>query len=181
VEAITSIRPSLQDEVIYQYSEDFLSTKLEDIRKDLPPEEWSRISSLRTLIESLGRLFYERLHDPESREARLFSFTVRGTVPPEIEAVLRLGMRYRYFQRGTYSSKEGGGREDWYILNRRLSPVFKLDPTGFEGRISLTPQTLRIACCDTAEFLRLRRREESSEDMPLFPAEAKQVEESPGE
>lgn len=181
VDAITSIRPSLQDEVIYQYSEDFLRTKLEDIRKDLPPEEWSKIASLRTLIESLGRLFYERLHDPESREARLFSFTIRGTVPPEIEAVLRLGLRYRYFQKGTYSSKEGGGREDWYILNRRLSPVFKLDPTGFEGRISLTPQFVQIACRDTAEFLRLRRKEEPSGDMPLFPPDGEQPEEPPHE
>lgn len=155
-QSIRYIAPTIQNEVLYRYSEEFLLVKFEDIRKDLPPESWTQLASLRTLVESLGRLFYERLHDPDAREARLFSFTVRGAVPPEIEEVLRLGIRHRYFQLRTYSTKEGGGRERWFILNRRLCPAFKLDPTGFEGRISLTPELLRLACESPERFVRLR-------------------------
>lgn len=154
---------SIQEDVCYRYSEDFLDVKLQGIRKDLPPEQWTKLDSLRTLIESLGRLFYERLHDPVAREARLFSFTISGGVPRDLREILDLGVKHRYFQRRTYSTKEGGGREPWYILNRRLCPVFKLDPTGFEGRITLTPDLLRIACEDPNLFVRTRLGEPEDE------------------
>ena len=80
-----------------------------------------------------------------------------------------MGVRYRYFQVRTYSTKEGGGRERWYILNRRLCPIYKLDPTGFEGRVSLTPELLVVACKDPNEFVRLRLKEgEQEEDQPTL-------------
>ena len=121
-----------------------------------------------TLVDSLGRLFYDRLHDRAAREARLFSFTVRRSPSEDVDNVLRLGLKYRYFQLRTYATKEGGGRERWYILNRRLCPVYKLDPTGFEGRLSLTPEMLSLACHNTARFVRLRlRRESDAEDLQL--------------
>jgi len=169
--SIKSIPSAIQDEVIYKYSEEFLLVKFEEIQKDLPPESWTQLGSLRTLLESLGRLFYERLHDPEAREARLFSFTVRGQVPQDIDEVLRLGVRYRYFQLRSYSTKEGGGRERWYILNRRLSPIFKLDPTGFEGRISITSDLLRVACESPEKFIRMRLKQSGEGQQTLFSIE----------
>jgi hypothetical protein len=166
---IESIPAAIQNEVLHNYSEEFLLSKFEAFRKDLPPEHWSTLDSLRVLLESLGKLFYERLHDPDAREARLFSFTLRGQTPSDLADILRLGVRYRYFQLRTYSSKEGGGRENWYILNRRLCPIFKLDPTGFEGRISLTPDLLRLACQDTAKFVNLRlRQQHTTDEQPSF-------------
>jgi hypothetical protein len=170
VREIKFIPPSLQNEVLFAYSEELLLEKLEDIKKNLPAERWTQVDKLRNLVESLGRLFFERLHDPEAREARLFSFTVRGRVSPEIEDVLRLGVRHRYFQLRTYSTKEGGGREPWYILNRRLCPVYKLDQTGFEGRISLTPAFIELACEDPEQFVRLRLKQADgqSDQFTLF-------------
>ena len=153
---LNEVPVSIQDDVCYRYSEEFLDVKFQDIRKDLAPEYWTKLDWLRTLIESMGRLFYERLHDPSAREARLFSFTVTGSLPEELEEVLRLGEKYRYFQKRTYSTKGGGGREPWYLLNRRLCPVFKLDPSGFEGRTTITPELLRIACEDPVLFVRTR-------------------------
>lgn len=159
------IEASIQDEVLFRYSEYLLLTKFDDIRKELAPENWSHLEKLRRLVESLGRLFYERLHDEEAREARIFSFTIRGqNVPEDIEAVLRLGVEHRFFQLRTYSSKEGGGREYWYILNRRLCPVYKLDPTGFEGRISLTPSYMQLALEDPDKFVRMRLKKGSKKD-----------------
>jgi len=172
---ITHIPPAIQNEIIYKYSEDFLLVLFEDIRKDLPPEKWTQVEELRTLLESLGRLFYNRLHDPKSREARLFSFTVRGRVSAEMEDVLNMGVRNRYFLLRTYSTKEGGGREKWYILNRRLCPMFKLDPTGFEGRISLTPKLLAVALKNPDEFVKMRLKQPEelpqTEELPLFEKE----------
>jgi len=167
---INSIAPSIQNDIMRKYSEDFL-LRIEDIRKDLPPEQWKQLDELKTLIESLGRLFYQRLHDTESREVRLFSITVRGAVPREIEDVLRMGIRFRYFQLGTYSTKEGGGREKWYILNRRLCPALKLDPTGFEGRISIVPEHLALALKDPAKFVSLRLKLPDERQPTLFELE----------
>lgn len=170
---IGHILSSIQDDILYRYSEYLLIGRFEDIRKDLPPEYRTHLEKLRRLVESLGRLFYERLHDKEAREARLFSFTVRGQeIPEDIQEVLRLGRMYRFFQIRTYSSKEGGGRENWYILNRRLCPVYKLDPTGFEGRISLTPDFLKLALENPAKFVRLRLKQSKDiEQSSLFSLE----------
>ena len=158
VEDIDHIPPQIQHDVLKQNSEDFLKEAPEKIAKNLPQEDMKYLDDLKTLVRSLGELFYNRLHDPNSREPRVFSFTIRGGIPEDsdIDKVLELGRRIRYFKVSTYSTKEGGGRSDWYILNRRLAPMFKLDPTGFEGRITLTPELLEIGCKDTREFVRQR-------------------------
>jgi hypothetical protein len=178
---IAFIPPTIQDLIIYRYSKEFLLETFEDIRKDIPTEQWTRLDSLRTLVESIGRLFYQRLHNPKSREARLFSFTVRGRLPNEVDEVLQMGVKYRYFQLKSYSTKEGGGRERWYILNRRLCPSYKLDPTGFEGRVSLTVEALELACKDPDKFVRERLKREmghEAEQLTLVPFEAPHFEES---
>lgn len=168
---IAQIPPSVQDDVLFRYSEDFLIHRFVAIRQGSSPDQWERLGRLETLIASLGKLFYERLHDEDAREARLFSFTVRGQVPPALEEVLQLGVQHRYFQMRSYSRKEGGGREKWYILNRRLCPALKLDPTGFEGRISVTPEHLQLACENPDKFVRLRLKQGSNDEAPLFSLE----------
>ena len=171
VGSIQSIPPRTQTDVLFKYSEEFFLSKPVIIRKDLPTQEWAHVDSLVTLVNSLGQLFYERLHDRTSREARVFSFTIRGRVSSDVQSALDIGVRYGYFQLRTYSSKEGGGREFWYVLNRRLCPVLVLDPTGFEGRISLVPEHLEIAIKDPRQFVRLRLRQEDPSETnqpPLF-------------
>ena len=170
--AIDRIPPDIQDDVLFRYSEEFLIHRFISIRRASAPEDWDRLHALETLIASLGKLFYERLHDPEAREARLFSFTVRGQTPQDLDDILQFGIYHRYFQLRSYSTKEGGGREKWYILNRRLCPAFKLDPTGFEGRISLTPDLLRLACTNPDRFVQLRLKRARQDDEPsLFSLE----------
>lgn len=172
VSKIRAITVAGQDEVLRRYSEEFILDKIEDIKKGLPPETYSSIGILSTFITSLGKLFYARLHDPKAREARLFSFTIRGKLEEKYQEVLNIGVRFRYFQLRTYSSKEGGGREKWYILNRRVCPAFKLDPSGFEGRISLTASMIRIACENPEKFVKARLDiEKSFEEPDLFSAQ----------
>lgn len=153
---IDEIPARKQNKVLREHSREFLIDEPEKMEKDLSPEEMTHLDKLTTLINSLGEMFYERLHDPDSREPRIFSFTVKGELNEgdDVREVLNLGRRMGFFQKSTYSSKEGGGREDWYILNRRLAPEFKLDPTGFQGRMRLTPSLLRIGCQNPKEFVR---------------------------
>lgn len=175
ISKIQNIPQFIQNQVIFEYSEGMI-IKFDQIINELGETEYDVGRMLRTLVESLGKLFYEKLHDPNAREARLFSFTIKNEseLTIDIRKALELGLKYRYFQKRTYSSKEGGGREPWYILNRRLCPVYKLDPSGFEGRISLTSQVLNIACTDTNKFIKLRLKLDtgSSTQMSLFDEES---------
>lgn len=167
-EEVVEIPPSVQDKVLFEHSEELVLHKFEDIRRGVPPEQRPDVDALETLISSLGQLFYERLHDPEAREARLFSFTIRGPIPENIQRVLTLGERHRYLLLRTYSKKEGGGRERWYVLNRRICPAFKLDPTGFEGRISIPADLLQLACQNPDKFVSLRLKRETPEEPPTL-------------
>lgn len=171
-EARIAVPPNLQGDVLFTFSEE-LVLDLEKIRKDLAPERISLLDRLGFLLNSLGTLFYENLTNPSSRDARLFSFTVRGEPSTEARQVLELGVRYRYFQLRTYSTKEGGGRERWYVLNRCLCPVYKLDPTGFGGRLSIQSSHLDLAMRDCAQFLQLRLKSSEAEQPDLFSLEAK--------
>ncbi len=154
---IDQIPVELQNRVINQYSKDVLIDRIEDIKKDLSHSGSSLPDRLRTLVESLGRVFYNLLHDPDSRQPRLFSFAITGQIPEELAEVLRLGVRYRFFlPPSSQGSKAGGGQVPLYVLNRRLCPAFKLDPSGFEGRLTISPEQLRIACEDPNRFVRQR-------------------------
>ncbi len=163
----TAIPPDVQQKVIFEYSEEFLLNTFEKIRKDIDPSQVTVLEKLHRLISSLGELFYERLTDPTSREVRIFSFTITGGPSEKAREVINLGLRYRYFQLRSYSKKEGGGREHWYILNRRLCPVFKLDPTGFEGRISIRSDLLDLALEDPTKFVKLRLKQGSDSQQEL--------------
>jgi hypothetical protein len=167
-QAFKCIPPSIQQDIIFKFSEDFILIDLQKIKKNLSQERLTVLDKLNCLITSLAHLFYEKLTDPEARESRVFSFTVRGAASVDAEEVLDLGVRYRYFQLRTYSSKEGGGRQRWYILNRRLCPVFKLDPTGFEGRMSIQTEHLDLAMRDPDAFIKLRLRRTETERQEVF-------------
>ena len=127
---IASIQTEIQNKVITKYSKDVLIDRIEDIKRDLPTPGSSLPEKLRTLVESLGSVFYALLHDPNSKQPRLFSFSVIGQIPADLAEVLTLGVRYRFFLSPTsQGSKSGGGQDPLYILNRRLCPAYKLDPT----------------------------------------------------
>ena len=173
-ESRIAIPPNLQGDVLFAFSEELI-LDLEKIRKDLAPERISLLDRLGFLLNSLGTLFYENLTNPASRDARLFSFTVRGEPSAEAREVLELGIRYRYFQLRTYSTKEGGGRERWYVLNRCLCPIYKLDPTGFGGRLSIQSLHLDLAMRDSAKFLQLRLKPAGPAQPDLFSLEGENV------
>lgn len=170
---IEEIPVSIQNDIIKEFSRELLQDKPKKIRKDLDADERSTLEKLMTLVKSLGDLFHERLHDEDHREPRVFSFSVRGVIPPDsdIHQVLELGTERGYFTLHTAPSKEGGGGEELYILNRRLAPVFTIDPSSFRGRIPLDHQKLKVACEDPDEFVRVAhgidKKQESLDDFML--------------
>jgi hypothetical protein len=158
---IESISVDVQNKVISKYSKDVLIDRIEDIKRDMPMPGNFLPERVRTLVESLGRVFYELLHDPSSKHPPLFSFSITGQIPEDLKQVLDLAVRYRFFLAPTsQGSKAGGGQIPLYILNRRLCPAFKLDPSSFSGRLPLSIELLKLACEDPKKFVRARLKEE---------------------
>jgi hypothetical protein len=166
---IDSIPVEIQNKVIVKYSKDVLIDRIEDIKRDLPTPGTFLPEKVRTLVESLGRVFYELLHDPESKQPPLFSFAITGPVPEDLQQVLDLAVRYRFFLAPTsQGSKVGGGQEPLYILNRRLCPAFKLDPGPFSGRVPISVDLLRLACEDPKKFVKAKLKEQGEQGPTLF-------------
>jgi hypothetical protein len=167
---IDAIPVEIQNRVINKYSKDVLIDRIEDIKRDLPTSGNLLPERVRTLVESLGRVFYELLHDPDSKQPPLFSFSITGQVPEDLRQVLDLAVRYRFFLAPTsQGSKVGGGQDPLYILNRRLCPAFKLDPGPFSGRLPVSVEQLRLACEDPKRFMKARLKEgEKGQGPTLF-------------
>ena len=72
------------------------------------------------------------------------------------KSVFELGVEWGYFQKSTIGSKEGLGRKLQYVLNRRLAPYFKIDPSGYAAYLSVTPEALELATKDTNKFIQQR-------------------------
>src|SRR5262249_44343863 len=68
VAEIPMIPIELQNKVVNKYSKDVLRDRIEDIKRDLPSPGSTLPDKLRTLVESLGQVFYSLLHDPESKQ-----------------------------------------------------------------------------------------------------------------
>lgn len=162
---ITEIDPSIQNEVIRAEANRFLfhtlpkyaieegkSESCDDI--DHYPKE--DINKLTLLIQALGGLFRQILISPDKSERRIFSVAVSDTISPEVERIFNLGIQLGYFHSSTIGRKESksGGRTTLYILNRRLSPIWTLDPTGFAGYLFVKNSLLMEAMHDPQSLLR---------------------------
>lgn len=149
---IDSIPISIQNEEIRAYTNWFLlqlNKTIED--KHLNPIQVSKYKMLRTLLNSIGNAFRQFL-ESDTSERRKFSFYFDGEVSDEIKDVLKLGESEGFLHYSTHGSKTGLGRSHKYVLNRMLSPVYKLDPFTFSGYLYLTPEKVELAVKDEKKF-----------------------------
>ena len=120
------------------------------------PEE--DILRLFNLINGLGGLFRAILVSNRS-ERRVFSIAISDSPSEEVERILQLGVKLGYFHKSTIGKKSSitGGRTALYILNRRLAPIWTLDPTSFAGYLFVKSRLLEDAMKDPDALLyRLR-------------------------
>lgn len=160
---ITSISPSVQNEIVRDDANAFLFNELPKYAKrteiDSANNEYmypkEDISKLTNLIEGLGGLFREILVSDKS-ERRVFSIAISDKPSATIENILSLGVQLGYFHRTTIGKKDGmsGGRTNLYILNRRLAPIWTLDPTSFAGYLFVQNKLLEEAIDNPNALLR---------------------------
>nr|WP_299173189.1 hypothetical protein [uncultured Allomuricauda sp.] len=150
---ITHIPIKIQDEQILEYSNWFLKQIEKSIDDNgLDPLHVNSYKRLRSLISSIGKAFRLFL-ESEASERRKFSFYYDGNMQDEFKDVLKIGISEGYFHYSTHGSKTGLGRSHKYVMNRILSPVYKLDPFSFSGYLYLTTDNIELAMTDEKAFL----------------------------
>ncbi len=160
------IPQTIQNEIVREEANNFLFTDLERIEKEghvqAPPKE--DIKKLSNLIQGLGGLFRQILLSERRSERRIFSIAFSDSPSEEAIRILDLGIQLGYFHKSTIGRKDSksGGRTRLYILNRRLAPIWTLDPTGFAGYLFVTNSLIEEAM--QRPFSMLRRI--SSEGIP---------------
>ncbi|MCA0421882.1 MAG: hypothetical protein LCH61_00930 [Proteobacteria bacterium] len=179
-EEVTRISTSVQDKVIREWSEEFISklapTGIEpgfdfadrsdddDASLHSLGHEGRQYEDLRSLLDSLGDWFRHRLLDENHGERRVFSFVLTGEPSDRLRGVLGLAVRLGYLQLTSSAPKERiGQRRPRYILAKRLGPHYKLDISGYAAHPSVTAGDLEIAMFSPKKFLASRERIKSGD------------------
>ena len=144
---VTHIDPSVQDSELRKQADDLLLGDFERLMNEAQsetanPENLRDVQRLRNMIYGLGSLFKAHVLDETSSQRRVFSFSVGGGVSESVSKILKLGVINGYFYLDGIGSKSGMGRETLYVLTRRLSPAFSLDPIGFSAYLTVTNKFL---------------------------------------
>jgi hypothetical protein len=144
---VTYIRDGIQSEVVTELARKFLKDEIYDYslggHKDAAPKE--DFQKLTNLIHALGLLF-STIQFSDRSERRVFSIAISDELTEETEDILKLGVDYAYLHRSTIGRKERGYGRTWlYVLNRRLAPIWRLDPNSFAGYLFIQNKYLEAA------------------------------------
>ena len=173
-QAITFIDPSVQTAVVRETANNALFNELESYTTEghevaYPKEDIQRLSNL---IQGLGGLFKKILFSEKS-ERRVFSVAISDEISGDVERIFDIGIQLGYFHRATIGRKNSGGigRVRLYVLNRRLAPVWSLDPNGFAGYLFLKNQVLEDLIKNpitTVSHINMKETDNSAVQMSLF-------------
>lgn len=158
VTEITNIPPTIQDEVIQDFSESFLSSEFNKIRdsldKTINEDRLSKADKLHNLITGLGGLFHSIFISDKS-ERVVFSVALTDIPNEELKEILHLAVQYGYLHQSSIRNKQGTGKCVLYVLSRTLAPYFKIEPKGFKGYQFMNSETLRISLYDPQRFIKI--------------------------
>jgi len=156
---VTSIPPAIQDAAARDEADTFLFSEIEKLmepdEKAGPAIPKDDLRMLSNLIHALGGLFRQALMSDRS-ERKVFSIAFSDFPSDLVTRILGLGVTLGYFHRSTLGRKDSrsGGRTRLYVLNRRLAPVWNLDPTGFAGYLFVTNALIEEALDKPQSILR---------------------------
>ena len=150
-EELSCITASVQNAVVREMANKALFNELESYTIEGHEQAYPKedIQKLSNLIQGLGALFRKNLLS-DKKERRVFSVAISDAPTDEVERIFEIGLQLGYFHKSTIGRKNAGsiGRLRLYVLNRRLSPIWNLDPNGFAGYLFLKNQVLEDAIRD---------------------------------
>lgn len=161
---ITLISPTVQNEIVRNEANKFLFVELEKYKKEgdinaVPKEDIDKLSNL---VQGLGGLFRQILLSERS-ERRVFSIAISDELSESVERILNIGVDFGFFHRSTIGRKnrKSGGRTKLFVMNRRLAPIWTLDPTGFAGYLFIQNKVLEDCINNPQSILsRIEKNEE---------------------
>lgn len=141
------IPSDVQREVILQASDKHWEFVRGDLDKSIAHCTPDDAASIERLFRRLAEYFRHRLLNHQS-EPRVLVFSISAFDRSKHEELTRLldlaeEAQLIYVRSGT--AKSGGGRENYYVLNRMLFPAYGLDVQGQHGRASLKADDLLAA------------------------------------
>ena len=154
-EEVKCIPVNIQDSEIQSYSNWFLGSNFEKIKREqnLDEIQLDKYNKLYNLIDSMGQAF-SIWYKSELSERRVFSFYFEEEAAKELDEVLTLGVSNGFFHKTTKSNKTGTGRAKLYVLNRMLAPLYRLDPVSFSGYLFLRVDKVELAMKNPKAFLK---------------------------
>ena len=162
---------SIQNKVIRNMADSYMFSRFEELsiddKKPYSCSSLTRVTMLRNLLFSMGKTFHNILIS-DRNERRVFSIALSNEPDGEVKSVLDLGVETGYLQVSTIGRKDGAGRTLLYILNRILSPVFTLDPTGFTGYLFVTNNSIKDAMRSQRLLRELSETTQDIEQLTLF-------------
>ena len=148
--SVISISPSIQDQELRNHADQLLLQEFENLEREasksneeLGPSALKEIQKLRNIVLGVGALFRAHILDENASQRRVFSFSISDEADIELVSILKLGVIHGYFYLDSIGAKNGFGRNNLYVLTRRLAPAFSLDPSGFSGYLTLTSKALK--------------------------------------
>lgn len=167
---VAFINPSIQNSVVREEANKFLFDDLELLELEGHEEAYPKedVQKLSNLIQGLGGLFRKVLLSNRS-ERRIFSIAISDTPTENVLRILDIGIQLGYFHRSTIGRKESGsiGRTRLYVLNRRLAPIWNLDPNGFAGYLFVKNQVLIDSITSPFRTIRNTQVEENNDYVQL--------------
>jgi hypothetical protein len=141
------IPSDIQREIILDASDkqwEFVRGEIDKSIAHCTPDDAAMIESL---FRRLAEYFRHRLLHHES-EPRVLVFSISAfdrTRDAELVRLLDLAEEAQLLYVRSGTAKSGGGRENYYVLNRILFPAYGLDVQGQHGRASLKAEDLLAA------------------------------------
>ncbi|PVD54095.1 hypothetical protein DC498_01515 [Terrimonas sp.] len=146
--AISSIRPSYQDEVIKEQSNQLWNKIENDLFNNIDNCSTKQGAEIKNLFEQITLLFKERLLNENSSEPRAITFSISAwsdltkEQSAEMDEWIRISREALILYDRKSSAKEFGEKETIYIPNRILFPSRGLDVIGQHSRVSIKAKEL---------------------------------------
>ncbi|MDB5278433.1 MAG: hypothetical protein JWR61_3388 [Ferruginibacter sp.] len=150
---VKHIRPSYQDEVIKEKSQELWDRIKNDLFNNIQDCSTKQGIQIKSLFDNLVLLFKERLSS-EVSEPRAIMFSIsamdklNSAQAKELEDLLRISKEAQILYDRESTAKDAGERETYYVPNRLLFPIRGLDVVGQHARVSIKAIELYKAAID---------------------------------
>jgi hypothetical protein len=172
---IDSIDTKIQNDVMRNQADNLMFNELKKFNSSsngLEPIENATLPAdkLQNLIAAMGKTFSDVLLSDRA-ERKVFSIALTNVPTEELKEVFSLGVRLGFFHEMRIGNKQGNGKVTIYVLNRCFAPLFKLDPSGFQGYLWMKNEDLTLALKNGKQLRSISKEKEDDCQLSFFDLE----------